>query len=463
MTTCLQRGALSGARAVTAYGGASAAPTRDELDAAWTTPVRRRRTVVKIAIIGGGSAYAPGLLQAFAAEADAFEGAQLTLMDVAERELEIVHRLGLRLFEGTGLHLDATTDRRQAIDGATHVLTTFRQGGLSARHLDESVPLPFDVVGQETIGPGGFFFAMRTLPVVREIADEIARWAPGATLVNYTNPTQIVAEAVNRYTAVRCIAICDQTDDDRVHIAQALDLAPEDVELESVGVNHATWSSRCRIEGEDGIARMIAEHDRVQARPDVSSRTKRQFALTRHYRQVPNSYLQYYAYRDETLADAKAASRTRAETIAEELPGHYRHFAEQADAETPRLSRGRGGSVFGDFAVRVLRALVTGEAARLTLNVPNADRAVPDLDPERVVEVPCLVEGGRIVPEPQPRLAADRRGLIRMLADYQAAAADAIWEGDRAAVTRALASNPLVGSVRKADALLNARARGDGA
>lgn len=416
---------------------------------------------MKIAIIGGGSAYAPGLIQAFAEEAEAFAGAELALMDVAAPELDVVHRLGRRLVDGRDLSVTATTDRARAIEGADLVLTTFRQGGLAARRLDERVPLEHGVIGQETIGPGGFFFAMRTLPVMREIAGEMSRLAPRATLVNYTNPTQIVAEAMTRFTDVRCVAICDQADDDRVHIAHALDLRPGDVELEAAGVNHATWSTRCRIEGDDGVGRMIDEYPRVQARADVPARTKRQFELTRRFGQVPNSYLQYYYFADATLNEARAADRTRAEAIAAELPGHYRHFAQQADAERPRLQRGRGGSVFGDFAVRVLRALATGEVARLTLNVPNTGRAVPDLDEERIVEVPCTVDGGRIVPEPQDRLAADRRGLIRMLADYQAAAADAIWSGDPMGVTNALASNPLVGSIPRAKALLDARSEAE--
>lgn len=417
---------------------------------------------MKIAIIGGGSAYAPGLVNAFAQEAEVFAGTELALMDVAERELSVVARLAERLVEGTGLRIDATTERVRAIAGADVVLTTFRQGGLTARHHDEAVPLAFDVLGQETIGPGGFFFAMRTLPVMREIADEMTRWAPGATLLNYTNPTQIVAEALTRHTDLHCIAICDQTDDDRVHLAQALDLAPHEIELASVGLNHATWSTHCRIEGEDGVGRLAREHDRVLARPDVAARTKRQVALTRRYGRVPNGYLPYYLYRDETVREAKRAPRTRAETILAELPTHYAHFAEQAAAPRPHLSGGRGGSVFGDFAVRVLRALTTGERADLTLNVPNVGAAVPDFREDRVVEVPCRLEHGGITPQPQEPFPHEIRGLLRMLADYQAAAADAIWFEDEGAMSRALAANPLVMEPGLADALLRARARASG-
>ncbi len=412
---------------------------------------------MKIAIIGGGSAYAPGLLQAFAAEAAAFPGAELALMDVAADELAIVARLGARLLEGSGLRLSATSDRLRALDGADLVLTTFRQGGLAARALDERVPLEFGVIGQETIGPGGFFFAMRTLPVMRAIAAEVAAWAPGAVVVNYSNPTQIVAEALARHTDVPCIAICDQTDDDRVHLAAALGLPPTAIELESVGLNHATWSTTCRVEGEDGVARIAAAAARVQDRADVAPRVRRQFWLTERYGRVPNGYLPYYYDRDATVAEARAAGRTRAEVIAAELPAMYRHFEEQARAPQPTLAHGRGGSVFGDFAVRVLRALASGERARLTLNVRNGD-ALPDLDPDRIVEVPCTLEGGRATPEPQGRFARDSVGLLRMLADYQAAAADAIWADDPDAVERALAANPLVVSLTLARDLLRARA-----
>ncbi len=416
---------------------------------------------MKIAIIGGGSAYAPGLLQAFAADAATFAGCELALMDVAAAELDVVHRLGRRLLEGTGLRLSATTERVRAIEGADVVLTTFRQGGLAARHLDESVPLSFGVIGQETIGPGGFFFAMRTLGVMRSVASEMATHAPGALLVNYTNPTQIVAEALTRFTDVPCVAICDQSDDDRVHLASALGIAPHAITLSASGVNHATWSSACGIEGEhgveDGALRIAAAADEIQARADVSPRVKRQFALTRAYGRVPNGYLPYYYFRDESVAEARAAKRTRAHTIAEELPAMYRHFEEQALAPAPRLSAGRGGSVFGDFAVRVIAAFTTGASTTLTLNVRNGG-ALADLDPERVVEVPCLVEGGVATAIPQPRFGAATAGLIRMLADYQAAAADAIWSDDPDAMERALAANPLVMSLTLARSLLRARA-----
>jgi len=412
---------------------------------------------LKIAIIGGGSAYAPGLLAAFIDNADAFAGAELALMDIAAPELDIVHRLGQRLIAhaGVDLTLTATTDQQAAITGADYVLTTFRQGGFEARHQDEAIPLQFGVIGQETIGPGGFFFAMRTLPVIRSILADIQALAPGAVLVNYTNPTQIVAEAVTHFSPVPCISICDQTRDDQHKLLDALNMPDADVVLESVGLNHATWSTRFEINGEDGVEVMRRHMDAVLQRVDVSDRVKRQFYLADTYGRLPNSYLQYYYFREETVTEAQAAPQTRAQAILEALPSYYQHFKEQIAADVPRLTHVRGGSIFGDMAVDVLRGLAQREGIIHTLNVPNRG-ALPGFAADRVVEVPARLEAAGATPLVQDPLPAEVMGPLHMLAEYQWVAAEAIWHGDRRALERALATNPLVLSLTLARQLLDA-------
>lgn len=412
---------------------------------------------VKIAIIGGGSAYAPALIRSFIEQATAFAGAELALMDIAATELDIVHRLAVRMARSAGanLRITAYTDQQAAVAGADYVLTTFRQGGFEARHQDERIPLQFGVIGQETIGPGGFFFALRTLPVIKKLIADIEALAPGAVLVNYTNPTQIVAEAVTHFSHVPCISICDQSRDDLHNILQALALQPTSVTFESIGLNHATWSTRFEIDGEDGVALMIRECERVLARLDISQRVKRQFQLTREYGRVPNSYLQYYYYREDTVAEAQAAPTTRAQVILEALPGYYQHFREQTEADPPQLTHVRGGSLFGDMAVDVLRGLVRQDASIHTLNVPNRT-ALPDFEPDRIVEVPARLERADATPLVQRGLPSDVVGLLHMLAEYQWLAADAIWNGDRRAWGRALAANPLVQSLPLANDLLEA-------
>ncbi len=412
---------------------------------------------VKIAIIGGGSAYAPGLINAFIQHGDAFAGAELALMDIALDELDIVYRLSLKMVAAARVDLTITRHETQqsAISGANYVLTTFRQGGFQARYQDEAIPLQYDVIGQETIGPGGFFFAMRTLPVIKRILADIEQFAPNAVLVNYTNPTQIVAEAVTHFSDVPCISICDQTNDDQHKILHALDLAPQQVHLESIGLNHATWSTRFTIDGEDGVTIMMRHFDKVMAHEDVSERVKRQFRLTREFNRLPNSYLQYYYYREETLAEAKASPKTRAQIILDDIPGYYQHFTEQINADVPKLSHVRGGSIFGDMAVEVMQGLVTHNASIHTLNIQNR-HAIPNFSGDRIVEVPARLENaGSTTPLVQDHLPSECAGLLHMLAEYQWVAADAIWNGTRQDLTRALASNPLVLSLSLADNLLN--------
>ncbi len=412
---------------------------------------------LKIAIIGGGSAYAPGLVNAFIQHAADFAGAELALMDIATQELDTVYRLSTHMIAAAEVDLTVSqhTDQQSAIQSADYVLTTFRQGGFEARHQDEAIPLRHGVIGQETIGPGGFFFAMRTLPVIRRILADMQAYAPSAVLVNYTNPTQIVAEAVTHFSEVPCISICDQTNDDQHKILSAMGITPESVILESIGLNHATWSTHFTIDGEDGLAVMDRHYAAVITRPDVSNRVKRQFRLAREYGHLPNSYLQYYYYREETVAEAKSAAKTRAQEILDMLPSYYHHFEEQIAAETPNLTHIRGGSVFGDMAVEVLSGLVNQDASIHTLNIPNQS-ALPDFAVDRVVEVPARLElSGGATPLVQRHLPSNVVGLLHMLAEYQWLTADAIWNGDQHDLIHALASNPLVLSLPLAEALLD--------
>jgi 6-phospho-beta-glucosidase len=411
---------------------------------------------LKIAIIGGGSAYAPGLIQAFIHQADVLTGAELALMDIATEELEIVSKLGQRMAAAAGIDLKITATRHQAeaIAGADFVLSTFRQGGFEARHLDEALPLEYNIIGQETIGPGGFFFAIRTLPAIRSILSDIEEYAPEATLVNYTNPTQIVAEAVTHFSTIPCISICDQTNADKSNILHALDKPDAVVSLESIGLNHATWSTTFTIDGEDGIEVMKRNYDRVMQREDIDNRVKRQFRLALAYDRLPNSYLQYYYFRDETVAEAQAAPQTRAEVILDSLPGYYRHFKEQIAADVPTLTHVRGGSIFGDMAVEVLTSLINKDGAIHTLNIPNRS-ALPDFAPDRVVEVPARVGAAGVTPLAQEHFPSEIVGLLKMLAEYQWLAAEAIWRDDHRALEWALASHPLVLSLSLAKKMLN--------
>jgi 6-phospho-beta-glucosidase len=410
----------------------------------------------KIAIIGGASAYAPGIINAIIHQAEIFSGYEIVLMDIAQDALAIVHALSQKMVKSQGFDLKilASTDQKEAVRDARYVLSTFRQGGFEARHLDESIPLDYGIIGQETIGPGGFFFAMRTLPVIKSLLADIQSAAPEAVFINYTNPTQIVAEAVTHFSHIPCISICDQTIADKANIQKALGTPEDQIILESIGLNHATWSTKFTIEGEDGLSVIRRQLKQLLAREDLDTRLKRQFQLANVYDRLPNSYLQYYYYRDETLKEAKSMPNTRAEVIMQELPGYYQHFKEQASLETPKLKHVRGGSIFGDMAVEVIGSLIQGDQRTLTLNIPNRG-AIPQFAPDRIVEVPAVIGRQGNQPLPQEKLPEKVVGLLHMLASYQWLAAKAIWQGDRNDLEQALASNPLVLSISTAKQLLD--------
>src|SRR4051812_7930197 len=325
---------------------------------------------MKIAYIGGGSAYAPGVVRAFI-NSPVYEGSEVALMDVDAPNLEVVRRLCERMAESQGskLRVTASTERREALAGADFVLTSFRAGGFKARALDERIPLKYGVIGQETVGPGGFFFALRNLVVIRELCAEMEEVCPDAMLINYANPTNIVGEAVSRFSRVKVLALCDGGKADAFHAAHVLGHPAAEVEFYGLGLNHATWSTRFAVAGRDGISVMQEGSADVLSDPGIPNSVKRMFRLALRYGRLPNHYMQYYYYPEETLAEAAAAPKTRAQVIMDEIPGIFEHYREQSEAEHPELTRSRGGTGFGEFAVDVISAIATNSGRVEMINV----------------------------------------------------------------------------------------------
>ncbi len=405
----------------------------------------------KIAIIGGGSAYCPGLVRDVLAAPD-FAGIHLALMDVDAENLELIGLLCRRLAEagGSKVKISWTLDPAEALDEAEIVLTTFRMGGFEARHLDESIPPRHGIIGHETIGPGGFFMALRTIPVMQELTETMKRVCPGAVLLNYTNPTNIVTQAVTLHTDVPIVGMCDQPVSDARAAATALGMPGARFALETAGLNHANWSARFEIEGGDAVAMMREALDRVLDDPAVTGRIKRLFRLAVEYGRMPSSYLQYYCFHDEMLQEQRASGRTRAQVIIEdELPPVLAGYREQVRAGRPVLGQVRGGGEFGDFAVDVMGSVLGDAGEVLILNVPNRG-ALGGFPAECVVEVPVRLGRRRAEPAGAWSLPGEVMDLLRHLAEYQLLTARAAWSGSRLDAVRALAANPLVPSGKKA-------------
>jgi len=408
----------------------------------------------KIVIIGGGGARGPGLIQAFAMTGASFAGSELWLYDINEETLDLVYRLGLRIIQSVGaeIRLFRTTNRIAALTDADLILASFRVGGLAARHLDESIPLEFGVIGHENVGPGGFFLALRTLPVMRDIAREISRVPPHAVLFNYTNPTNIITEAISRFTEIRVVGLCDQHRSDVRRMLGPLKITPKRVEYWVAGLNHATWSTRLVADGEPLLPRILEIADQVQADVQISPVVRDMYRLTALYGHVPCKYLRYYYFPEETVAEARAQNRTRAQEVMDETAYFWARYRELLQAERPLLDNVRGGMGFSDFAVDVMSSFLDNKGEIFQLNVPHQG-AIPGFTTELVMELPCLVDRHGPIPLAQPALPREVMGLLEMLAQYQILTAEAGWKGNRRDAVKALASNPLVLSLTKAEAL----------
>jgi 6-phospho-beta-glucosidase len=413
---------------------------------------------IQLAYIGGGSTRAPGTLASIIQHASDFAGSEIVLVDLDRNRLETVRRLGQRMIEAAGvdLRLRATTERRSALAGTDAVLTSFRPGGFEARRLDERLPLKHGLIGQETQGAGGFFMALRSVAVMKDIAAEMEALCPAAWLINYTNPINIVSEAVTHHSPIRTISLCEGPIVFPRGAARACGLDPDRLDAVLIGLNHACWSVRHEYDGQDVIPLMQVAYDRVMADPGVHIANKRMVELACLFGHLPAAYFQYYYYQDEMLAAMQAAPRTRAEEILAESECYWQHYAEQAEAERPVLdpARSRGGLLELELAVEVLAAIVNDRDQVFPCNVPNGG-AIPTFAADRVVEVPCLVNRHGATPLAQPPLPRAVAGLVEMLGEYQALAAEAGWQGSRAEAVRALASNPLVLDAKKAQALYN--------
>lgn len=408
----------------------------------------------RITVVGAGSGYMPGVIRGLLHRAEDLRGSELVFYDVDADHLGLMARLARRMFAARGADLTVRTETgpKAALDGTDFVFTTFRPGGLAARKLDETIPLRHGVVGQETCGPGGFFMACRSVPVLLDLARTVDEVAPGAWIVNYTNPTNIVTGAVTRFGGARIIGLCDQFAGDQAMWAGLLDLPADRMTVDWAGLNHATWALRVRVDGRDvtdDVRHRVAE---LPAPDDPD--TAKLVAIARAQGLLPNSYLRYYYWHDEMLAELRAKPTTRAEDIMAMLPAYYASVAREAERDDPDPSRERGGGDHGEFAVDTICAVARDEGRRLIVNTVNGG-AIGGLDPAGIVEVPSIVGAQGPVPLVMGELPHQVRGLTQAIHEYEWLTARAAATGDRRVALRALMAHPNVRSQPAAERILD--------
>lgn len=411
---------------------------------------------IKLAYIGGGSTRAAGTMASFVHQGENFAGSEVVLIDLNEEHLRIVQTITQKMARTRDLDLTVTitTHRREGLQGCDAVLTSFRPGGFEARHLDESIPLKYGVIGQETQGPGGFFMALRSIHVMKSIIEDMEAVCPGARLFNYTNPINILSEAVTHHTSIATISLCEGPIMDSQNYAEMAGLDPGKLDAVSIGLNHGSWSVRHMYDGQDFIPLLQDAYEHMRRNPETPLYNLRMTELACRMNSLPNHYFQYYYFKDEVLAELQEKPTTRAQDIMASVPDYWAHYREQAARDIPELNpdRSRGGLHELELAIDVMDAIYNDRKEVWYVNIPNRG-AISDFPDDLVVEVVGYTDRNGVAPLVQGHMPRQVVGLVKMLGEYQALSAEAAWSGSRIDAIRALASHPLVFSLHKAEAI----------
>lgn len=412
---------------------------------------------MKLAVVGGGSTYTPELIEGITRRADRLPVDELVLLDVDPERLEIVGGLARRMLDRLGWpgRLVQTGDTDAAIDGADFVLIQLRVGGQAARLVDETLPPRFGTIGQETTGAGGFAKALRTVPMVLDLAERTGRrGAKGAWIVDFTNPVGIVTQALLD-EGHRAIGLCNVAIGFQRRFAARFGVEPERVELEHVGLNHLSWERAVKVDGVDRLPELLATEGEALA-IDVGSPHE----ILRVTRSIPSYYLKYYYQFDEVLRRQRDGAETRAEQvmdIEDELLVMYRN--PNLDVK-PKLLEQRGGAFYSEAAAQLIASLHDGRGDVQVVDVRNGDgtgtKAVPDLPDAAVVEVPARITRAGAQVLAQAPLEPGMRGLVQAVKAYEELAVAAARSGDRDLALQALLANPLVAHWSIAQPLLGA-------
>jgi 6-phospho-beta-glucosidase len=393
---------------------------------------------MKLAVIGGGSTYTPELADGLGRLAP--QVTELVLVDPDEGRLAAVGPVSARIMRAHGHQalVRWTADAEDGLDGAAAVLIQLRVGGQAARDRDETWPLDFCCVGQETTGAGGLAKALRTVPLVLRIA-ELARRraAPGAWLIDFTNPVGIVTRALLD-AGHRAVGLCNVAIGLQRYFAGLLDVAPESVSLDHVGLNHLTWERAVLVDGVDRLPELIAgRRDEIAAQVDSPACVLDAYGL------VPSYYLRYFYEHDAVVAEQRK-SGTRAAAVAAIEAELLRLYADPALETKPELLGQRGGAFYSEAAVALLASLLAGTGDVQVVNVRNAGTLgfLPD---EAVIEVPAVIGRDGPAPLPAAPLPALLRGLTGHVSAYEELALDAALRGGRQRVVSALLAHPLIG------------------
>ncbi len=403
---------------------------------------------MKIAVIGGGSTYTPELVNGFLERTSTLPVTELWLMDIDLARLSIVGGFAQRMVQAKDqpFKVVLTDDQQAAIQGASYVITQLRVGQMPARVADEYLGQRHGLIGQETTGVGGMAKALRTIPVILKVAEDMQKLAPGALLANFTNPAGLVTQALQKYAPdIPSVGVCNVAIGTKMNIIEGLEhstgttITLDRVELDTLGLNHLSWHRGFKVDGEDVWPQVIEstlEQLRTDAEAEWDLRTVEVLGM------LPNYYLQYFYHTDRKLKAQQGWPPSRGEEVIEIEKGLLKQYADPALVEPPADLMLRGGAFYSTVATQLLNAHYNDLGETHIVNAAHKG-AVKGWPEDWVLEMPCRVDKSGVHPLPAEPLPPVCFGLLAHVKSFELLTVEAAVHGDRNAAFQALLAHPL--------------------
>jgi len=399
----------------------------------------------KLAILGGGSTYTPELMSGFIEQRCEIKVDHVSLYDIHDERLSIVGGLAQRMFDRAELdsRIEITGELDQAVDGADFIISQIRVGWMAARILDERIPLRHNVLGQETVGAGGIFNALRNIPVSLRFAQTVSRLAPNAWFLNFTNPAGIITEALIKHSELtRVVGLCNVPINTHHTLAEMLDVQPDKVWLDWVGLNHLGWIRRIIVAGQDRLP-YILQSLAEQIPQEYYERFPFSSSMLSALRLLPTYYLRYYYETAEIITSMQNLGKTRGELVAEIENSLLQKYRDPELKVKPAELQQRGGARYSEAALRLMLSILNDLRDIQILIVKN-NGAISGLPDDVAVEVPAVVGGHGVIPLVQGTAPDQVRHLLEAVKASDILTVDAAVSGSRKTAEQAMWANPLV-------------------
>lgn len=415
---------------------------------------------MKIAVIGGGSSYTPELMEGIINHKDSLPVTEVVLIDIPEGEekVSINTAFAKRMAEKAGLPISVryTLDRREGLKDASFVIAQIRVGGLDAREKDERIPLKYDVIGQETTGPGGFFKALRTIPVMLSICRDMEEVCKDAWLINFTNPSGIITEAILKNTKVKCIGLCNVSINMRYDAAERLSVSPDELDCRFIGLNHLSVMNHAYYQGKDRILDAVSVENTESVVKNIQKDAEMD-AVAKELGCLLSPYMQYFYTEKEALQHEKmeaiGLTGTRAAQVKEVEKNLFECYKDVNLREKPAALAKRGGARYSMAAICLIDSIYNDTNDVQVVDVFN-NGIIPQLPDDVVIEVNCRIGRNGAAPLASD-VPASVLGLIGQVKAYEEYTIEAAITGDRNKALIALLNNPLIHDVRDAKGILN--------